>query len=229
MKKKILSLIFVLLLTLTLSGCKREEEVPSDSYTKGLQHVEAQEYSDALESFSDAIDETSSVTDIYIQMSEIYKLKGVYDKAIEVLETGVVNASEKGKVYLQQGDIYLLMKEYEKAIESYDKSVKNKYTDDTPLYRTGLAYIKLSDFDNAKKAFETVETPDHLNNSARYYLAVLETEDIDAAIAHLTKVIETDDEDFETKVSLLKSVFAEEKEKGAGCFDNGHNVIRGRQ
>jgi len=224
MKKKILSLAFVLLLSLVLSGCTREEE-PTDNYTKGLQHVDAQEYSDALKAFSDATDETPSVTDIYIQMAEIYKLKGVYDKALEVLEMGIANASDNKTIYFQQGEIYFLSKEYENAIESYDKAIKNKYADDQPLYKKGLSYIKLSDFDNAKNVFAGIASPDELKNKARYYLAVLEIEDIDAAIKHLTKVTTTDDKDFESNVSLLKSVFTEENEK-SGEEDVNENYLK---
>lgn len=213
MKKKILSLILVLTSSVVLAGCTKQEEETTDNYTKGLQYVEAMEYSDALKAFSDASDETPNVSDIYWQMSEIYKIKGVYDKALEVLETGIANSVEKGKLYFQQGEVYFLTKEYEKAISSYDKAIKNSYDDDLPLFNKGLAYIKLSEFDKAEKVFEGVALPDELKSKARYYLAVLETTDVEEAIKHLTKVAKTPDEVFEGKVTILKSVFTEEKEK----------------
>lgn len=228
MKKKILSLAFILLLTLVLSGCKKEEK-PTDNYAKGLQYVAAQEYSDALKAFSDAMDDTPNIGDIYFQMSEIYKRKGIYDKALEVLEAGIANATEKGPLYYEQGELYFITERYEDAISSYDKAIKNKYDDDLPLYRKGLAYIKLSDFKNAQTVFAGIAAPNTLKNKAQYYLAVLETDNIDKAIEHLTKIAKTDDEDFEAKVTILKSVFSEEKKKASedGINENYLKLLHG--
>lgn len=214
MKKRLLLITTVVLTSLMLGGCKKE--VLQTSYLdQGIQLFEEKKYTDALEALLKASEEAPNNSAIYLQIAEIYQIKGLYETAHESLEVGIANSEEKAELHFLQGDIYFAEKNYDEAVKSYSNAIKAGYSDDTPMFQRGLAYIKTGDLDKATEEFESVSLPAELKNKADYYLAVLTTDNVDDSLEYLADVEESEDEDFNTKVSILKTIFKEEKDKKA--------------
>lgn len=94
-------------------------------YNEGLKSLENYQYSSALEQFKKAINDDNSLSEAYLQASEILISKGQYDEALSILMVGSEKAKSKQEIFERIAYIKYKTRSFDEALTNYEKSLIN--------------------------------------------------------------------------------------------------------
>ncbi len=137
---------------LMLGGC-------AGDYEKGADHLSGQEYEEAVESFTQAVDSGKNVADSYRGLGIAYWEQEEYDLAEEAFKNALSSgAEESASLYALLGNTQMKLEEYEAAIDSYEKGIgAGDASEDLAqemAFNQAAAYEKLGDIDHAREKFQ---------------------------------------------------------------------------
>ncbi|MGM0419887.1 MAG: SurA N-terminal domain-containing protein [Bacillota bacterium] len=123
---------------------KREEaEIEiKDTALQGIYHYENENYAEARESFSNAL-EVQNDPAIYIYLAESYSKDGDFESAVEIMEEAMEEHPENWEVAYQYGELHENNDNREEAIEKYE--LASDYAGDNLMarYQLNLAFSNL--------------------------------------------------------------------------------------
>ncbi|MBN1698140.1 MAG: tetratricopeptide repeat protein [Spirochaetales bacterium] len=108
-------------------------------------------YDSAIDIYTQILDIDSGHYDSYISLSNCYKEKKDYTKALDWVEKGITINPEDGWGYNIRGYIYLKRSLIDKAIESFLKAVDCDPDYKYPLRNLGTAYAIKGDYSESRK------------------------------------------------------------------------------
>ncbi|MFQ5493521.1 MAG: tetratricopeptide repeat protein [Candidatus Dojkabacteria bacterium] len=119
--KKLITVAIVSVLFLSACNTNPAE---NEFYNKGLDHLQNNEYSLALEQFRLAIDSDNGHSESYIEAADILIDKGQYDDAVSLLDGGKDHAREKPGIYERLAEVSFITGDLDKALEYYNQALK---------------------------------------------------------------------------------------------------------
>lgn len=148
MKRKKIYVVFLTICVIFLSGC-------ANAMKEGTEQLASKEYSEAVKSFGEAIQDGKNVGEAYHgqgiaywELQEYEKCKAALEKALENGVKGTPN------IYQTLGDACMELGEYEEALSFYWKGMGcDGLTEEqlqAMLYNEVMAYEGLKDWDGAK-------------------------------------------------------------------------------
>ena len=154
MKKKILGITGILLCL--LGGCSSSPT----SYETGKENLEQQNYTQAIESFQNAVEEDDHTAESWRGIGVAWTEQGVYDKAQEAFETALGLAGESGRalrkdLYLYLADAQYHQGDYQSCVDTCDSLLKIGKENDGYFLR-GSAYLHLKEYNRADSDFAKV-------------------------------------------------------------------------
>lgn len=242
-----LALVIIVGVTIIFFLSSKPKEKPIFNYdTEGFGFLDNKEYSMATQSFKKAINQNTSDTKAYIELSNIYILKNDLSLA-ETLLTSIVDKVDSNlSIYYQLAKIYYLNKEYDKAETSLLKVAPDfQVSDNIKLGSNGEITAKdvvklfvktLNREDKGDVSKKLVETYLENSKSTDAYLNILASllnySAVDTANKYYASVVSFDEKDgvdslkktsIELKATLDKTVA---DTKGDFADTNKANIAR---
>lgn len=193
--KKILSL-GLLLIIVTLTGCSEA----SNYYKSGMRNFRNDNYEEASNNFSMAIEKNSNCADYFIDYGLALIALGEYDEAVSQLdlayqEKDITMIKENNKRVLRgKGIAYYHMMEYQKAIEQFDLALQiNELSelDMDILNYKGNSLMMIGSYEEAAKVYTVILSIEENNETALYDRAFVYRKlgDYEKSLADYEKVI----------------------------------------
>lgn len=128
-----------------------------DRYEQGLEKLEKQKYTEAIEAFQDAIQEGVKTTEAWRGIGISWTEQGIFDKAEEAFETalGLTEKSEKAArrdLFLYLVDSQYQQDDYQACIETCGRLLEEGKERDAYFLR-GSAYLHLGEYKKADSDF----------------------------------------------------------------------------
>lgn len=136
-----------------------------------------QNYDDAINDISKAINISPGTVSLYEVRAECYKAKGVLDKAeadysFVISKTGKQD-KELDMLYSKRGQVYYSLNRYEESISDFNQAIKlaadNQQKAAAYYNLRGLSYLKLKRYPDASKDFELFLSSDKDDVQAIFY------------------------------------------------------------
>ncbi len=155
MKKKGV-LILALALTLSFTGCAREDA--RNAYEAGVEKLQNADYEGAITSFNETIETGKFQAYAYRGLGLSYMLEGSYADACIAFERALLYLDNEGEDFIRDVNLYLAYcrtqhAEKDKAIEIYTTMLKNE-TDPEVLFLRGRLYMQNDDKESARADFD---------------------------------------------------------------------------
>ncbi len=137
-------------------------------------YLELQQYTEAINVYEYLLTKDPSKYELYLYLSESYRLDGDLPKAIETLDKLEVVAGLNEKISLQKFQLYSVLDDKNKAYAEFQKYI-DKYPNDVKYYVfLGNLYMQDNKNDDAYEIFERAKTVDPENpylitSFANYY------------------------------------------------------------
>ncbi|RMI14523.1 MAG: tetratricopeptide repeat protein [Calditrichaeota bacterium] len=109
----------LVVLVLCLAGWAVLAGCASGFYQQGKTHLEAEEYSEAVGAFLQALQEDPENSDAWRDLGIAYFRQGSLDKALRALEKAHALNSRDGRTVFYLGAVYEVQEDYDRAIEYY--------------------------------------------------------------------------------------------------------------
>ncbi len=122
----------------------------------GLVYSLIEEWDKAIEPFISCIQRKDEVIWPYLNLSIVYRAKGLYDKAKEVLEYYLNNISDNAEIHNQLALTYLCQKKYDLALVEVDKALSMDPDNYFYFLTKGNIYHCKGDFIKAEKEYQKV-------------------------------------------------------------------------
>jgi len=151
--KRLQQVLILLCVSIMLTGCI------GNPYKTGIKSLEDGEYSKAVESFTEAIDEEKNLADSYrglgIALWELQDPQGALDAMESALEHGT---KENATIYSIMGNCAMQIKGFEQAAEYYEaalsmEDISEELKKET-MYNLIAAYEYAGDIEKAREALE---------------------------------------------------------------------------
>jgi tetratricopeptide (TPR) repeat protein len=91
---------------------------------------------------------------IYSNLGFLYKIKGEFDRALEIYDNGIEKYPENYLLYYRKGDTYQEKGDVESAIQYFKKAIELKPDFPDAYYRLSLAYSLCNKIDEAEKGLK---------------------------------------------------------------------------
>ncbi len=130
-----------------------EDNRSREAMEQGLYDLDLGEYTNALSSFNDAINQEPYNSDYYIKRASLHMELNQYNRAIDDICRAIIsNPNSKQQVlgyYEDLGNVFVIMNDYKSALKYYTISLNNN---ERPLVLNKRAecYIKIGEYDRAK-------------------------------------------------------------------------------
>ena len=122
----------------------------------GLVYSLIEEWDKAIEPLISCIQRKDEVIWPYLNLSIVYRAKGLYDKAKEVLEYYLNNISDNAAIHNQLALTYLCQKKYDLALVEADKAISMEPDNYFYFLTKGDIYICKGDLIKAEKEYQKV-------------------------------------------------------------------------
>ncbi|MEI6887345.1 MAG: tetratricopeptide repeat protein [bacterium] len=219
----VLAIVVVIGVTVIFFMSSKPNDKPLYDYvSEGIKFLETKEYSNASLSFKKAINQNSSDSNAYIELSNIYIQKNDYNLAIDLLKPVADKLENSSSLYYQLASIYFKLKSYDKA-EEYLLKIAPEYVvpNDLRLGRTGdisskdvvkLFSSTLNAKDKNDESKKLIETYLENSKSTDAYLniiaSLLNYASLDTSNSYYSRVVSFDETD---GVEILKKASDELK------------------
>ncbi|KIE05428.1 hypothetical protein NF27_DT02020 [Candidatus Jidaibacter acanthamoeba] len=194
---------------------KRGKEV-SLSYSKqGKINKKLKQYSEAIDSYTKAIELNPNVASHYNSRGEVYFCLREYDKAIADIEQAIHIKPGNALYYNNRGEAYYYLRKYKEAVKDYTQAIQ-LYSISAVYYNNrGKAYNYLKEYDKAKADHVQAIKLDPTN--AAYYnyygKTLFDLKQYDKAVIEYSKALELVKSD---SIYYSNRGFAYKK---LGCYD----------
>lgn len=149
-------------------------ESADTKYDLAVAQVEAQRYSDAVNTLQPLLEPPSQDADILSLASEAYEGAGNTPKAVELLRQAIVLSPSTASYYVSFATLCLDHESFQVGIDMLDAGLK-RIADDPSLYiARGLLYAQLSKFDQAETDFKKAEQLDSAQSLSAYGIDLTE-------------------------------------------------------
>lgn len=161
MRKKLLMIGFLLIISLTLSGCSSA----SGYYRNGKKYFISGNYEEAADNFLAAIVENPNRAGYYIDYGMTLIVLGKYEEAIEqfdkiYMEKNIILIKENNKRALRgKGIAYFNMRKYQEAITQFNAGLEINVLSELDmdiLYYKGRALTTIGAFEEAKDVYTQI-------------------------------------------------------------------------
>ncbi|EKD53656.1 MAG: tetratricopeptide repeat family protein [uncultured bacterium] len=141
---------------------------------------------------------------IQLNLANIYKIQGLYDKAAELLQKIIQLNPDYVPALNNLGTVLYARGKFEDAVNLYHRALQKKPDYIDAYYNLGLALIKQNKLDEACSAYQTLLTYSSSHFAARFHLAsiLIQQEKIDEALKHLLLIEKEHPFHFETQSNL---------------------------
>ncbi len=95
----------------------------------GVQLVQNRKYENALKEFKAAVEKSPSCALAYVNLANLYLLKGDYNIALDTYKEGVKKAGDDPYLHFTGALIYTKRKEYDYAIRALEKALQSGFKD----------------------------------------------------------------------------------------------------
>ena len=153
-------IVFTLLLSFIFyAGCRttrvQQENILGDSYTanaeiffnKGIKFNKEQNYAQAINSFTEAINIDTSFQGAYVARGSAYYILRMYDEALHDFEYAIFLGPQSiptySLAYFMKGRYYIALNDYEKAIESFNQALSLGIGYPELYHERGVAYYHI--------------------------------------------------------------------------------------
>lgn len=131
-------------------------------------HTNRQEYNEALELYTQAIELDSTNVEVYEGRGYIYSLQGEYEKALDDLNHAVENGSHNPYLFVLRSTVYQYMGQYDHALDDLNHALELSPKDDTVYLIRGLLYLTMGNYDFAVGDLNEVIRHDTTNAQAYF-------------------------------------------------------------
>ncbi|MBI5886727.1 MAG: tetratricopeptide repeat protein [Deltaproteobacteria bacterium] len=125
----------------------------TDWFEKGLAFGKSEDYDNAIEAFSQAIEFEPYYVVAYIVRGVAYNMKGQYDRAIKDYNKTISLKPDYAEAYHFRGVAYANKDQYDKAIKDYNKAISLKPDYAEAYYVRGNAYYMKDQYGKAIEDF----------------------------------------------------------------------------
>ncbi len=131
------------------------EQSTEGLYRKGLDYLKRQQYFEAVETFTKAIDHGSQETGLYVGRGEaLYKLKR-HEEALRDVSRAINDKPYHFYGYLLRAAIYEGLDKLQEAVDDLTAAVRIHPENSTAYYARSAGYLKLGRFDEALRDVDT--------------------------------------------------------------------------
>lgn len=95
----------------------------------GIQLVQNRKYENALKEFEAAVKKSPTCSLAYVNLANLYLLKGDYNIALDTYKEGIKKAGDDPYLHFTGALIYTKRKEYDYAIRALEKALQNGFKD----------------------------------------------------------------------------------------------------
>lgn len=174
-----------------------------ENFNKGVGQVKAEDFTKALEFFSNCPLIDPSRTDAYKNIAFVYIRLDSVDKAIESYHKVLEQDPKDTQVMLQLGSLYYDLKEYEKTVELMNKILELEPNNLEAFSQKAFAYDSMGKPDEAFQAYndalaQNPDNPDLRFNLGRLYYM---KKDYNKAIEQFEKVLVISPDDYEATLN----------------------------
>lgn len=128
---------------------ERNQMTAWDYWRQGNRYYEEEEYEEAVENYSIAIQMQSNIGLFYNDRGMSYYGLGKYDKAIADYDKVIELNPSEAVAYDNRGNSYFGLGEYEKSISDYDRAIELSPSTAVYYSNRGNAYGQLEEYDKA--------------------------------------------------------------------------------
>lgn len=178
--------------------------------------IEKQQYEDAAAIYQKQVDLNPSKIELYMFLSEAYRLNGDFEKSIEALNNLERTMGMNENITMQKFKLYAALNDKKKAY-----SEVQKYIDKNPQevrYYALLANLYIQD-NKMKEAYDILKKGKAIDPDNGYLISTLSsyyqlTNNTDAAEKELRLALHSDKTDVETKIDILSLYIGTLQQKG---------------
>lgn len=165
-----------------------------DHLARGKAEMERENFSEAIEEFSLAIEDDPDSAEAYNLRGLAYSITGSFARAIEDCSKAIELDPDYADAYNNRGAAFSGLGEIDAAIQDYSKAIELNAEFEDGYYNRGRAYMDLRDYDFAIADFtRAIEIdPDDASNYHARGLAYDAKGDTDRARADFDKAVELD-------------------------------------
>lgn len=169
-----------------------EMQAGGNAYEAGADSAAA--YDRAIHHFQNATEIQPDSVNSYVNLGYAYLASGQQQQAVEPFETAIDKGATTAELFLFLGQLYRQNDENEKAVAILEKGRELHPENEDITNQLMNAYVATDQISKAKESFEQAVKKDPDNEVYRYNYGtlLLEAEDYDAAIEHLSRAVELD-------------------------------------
>lgn len=201
MKNLRLSVVAVLIFTCLGSYAQNAKKF----YKAGEEFILAQNYKDAVDQFTRAIDLEPDYDKAYLGRAEAYEKMGMLKEASEDYERASTFLEKEETVFYNAGRLYYELEEYDKAVEKLDRAVSLKRTYDQAygmLSKVLIAQEKYMEaLDAANTALTLKETSENFYNRG---VVNTHIDNLEGAEADFAKAVQKDRRNIAALIALAE-------------------------
>ena len=138
----------------TLAAQPNTPATYSTYYDMGVEHIKEEEYEQAIDSFSKAIELNPDYANAYSRRGIIYASKADYVKAFADFDKAIELNSNFADAYFGRGLIYLNIENYDNAIADFSRVLELNPSSTDAYIARGLVYNSKGDYDKAIADFD---------------------------------------------------------------------------
>lgn len=150
----------VILFSIVCYNTLQENGIPSEAYflfQKGIKYGKKADIKNALQSFSDAIEEDNDLVWAYLEKAKIYYFTQKKRKSsIADLSKAINLKSDSYDAYIYRGIVYLNSGKYEIAINDFDKALDIYPYSSVAYLNIANAYLNIGDYSKALSAYKSI-------------------------------------------------------------------------
>lgn len=182
---------------------KRNQLTAWDYNRQGYQYYKAEQYKEAIESFTNAIKKQGSVAQFYFNRGAVFNKLDDYEQALTDYNKAIKLKPEYVEAYNNRGNTYDGMGEKEKALSDYNKAIEQNPEDAKAYYNRGNIYLDMGEKEQALSDYSRAielnpEYAEAYINRGIIYLGMGEKE---KSLADYNKAIELNSEGAEAYIN----------------------------
>jgi tetratricopeptide (TPR) repeat protein len=131
-----------------------KEEKWTEAYNRGVKAYQEQDFDTALDNFLTCTTINPTDARAFWLYGDTYRVKGDYDKALEVLEAGLKLDAHNPKLLRSYADVLFFAGRGDEALESYGKVMENDPENVDVLFNIATIQYNAKEYDGAIEAFQ---------------------------------------------------------------------------
>jgi tetratricopeptide (TPR) repeat protein len=157
--------------------------------TLGLSYYYLNDFQNAEKYFVQALKINSTLSELYINLADVYYKQKLYAEAIDLLQIGIIENPENTVLKHYLARIYMEDFQHDLAIDELDAILEKEPDNYDAYYDLGRVYFELGNYDSAIECFENILEYKDDNAWIYYYLgeAYEANDEINKALSNFLK------------------------------------------